>query len=90
MAKEYENSGIISRNKEKDDEHPNWPDLKGSATVGGDEYWVSGWAKENDRGKYFSLSFQPKDKGKGGGRSSGGSKPDRRQEPPKDDGGIPF
>ncbi len=54
-----DNSGSISRNDKKlEDRHP---DIKGKAMVAGVEYWVSGWLKENDRGKWYSLSFTPKD-----------------------------
>jgi hypothetical protein len=54
-----DNSGTIAKNDRKtEDRHP---DIKGQATVDGRAYWVSGWAKENDRGKFYSLSFTPKD-----------------------------
>jgi hypothetical protein len=85
--KEYDNSntGIMYRNEEKDDQHPNWPDFKGSINVTEPgEYWLSSWVKEGKEGgklagkKYFSLSFQPKEAG--GGRAA--SKPDRRQQAP--------
>jgi hypothetical protein len=54
-----DNSGSISKNKRKEkDTHP---DIRGSATIGGVSYWVSGWQKSNDNGTYYSLSFQAKD-----------------------------
>ena len=54
-----DNSGTIAKNDRKEkDSHP---DIKGQATVDGRAFWVSGWLKENDRGKFYSLSFTPKD-----------------------------
>lgn len=58
MSGTRDNSGSISKNDRKtEDRHP---DIKGKATIGGVEYWVDGWLKENDRGKWYSLSFKPK------------------------------
>lgn len=59
MAQTYDNSGIIFRNDRK--EKPNHPDAKGSCTIGGVEYWISGWIKEGQKGKFTSLSFKPKE-----------------------------
>lgn len=57
--KKFDNSGSISKNQRKEkDSHP---DLKGKATVGGQEYWISGWLKDGENGKWYSLSFEPKD-----------------------------
>ncbi len=39
----------------------NRPDLKGSITIAGKQYWLSAWTKEGDKGKWLSLSAQPKD-----------------------------
>ena len=40
----------------------NHPDGKGSAMIGGVEYWVSSWNKKTKDGKpWRSLSFVPKD-----------------------------
>ena len=59
MTKVYDNSGSISKNPRKEkDSHP---DIKGKATIGGVEYWVDGWQKEGENGKWYSLSFKPKD-----------------------------
>lgn len=58
MAK-YDNSGSLSRNERK--EQPNHADYKGKATVAGVEYWLSGWIKENEKGKWLSLAFQVKE-----------------------------
>ena len=59
MSGTRDNSGSISKNDRKEKE--THPDIRGSATIGGVAYWVSGWLKENDRGKWYSLSFQPKE-----------------------------
>jgi hypothetical protein len=53
------NYGSISRNTRK--EKANHPDIRGSATVNGVEYWVAGWQKSNDKGTYYSLAFTPKE-----------------------------
>jgi len=80
-----DNSGSIAKNDRK--EQPNHPDIKGKATVGGVEYWVSGWLKENDRGKWYSLSFTPKDAPAEPARG-GGAKPGKAPAALDDD--IPF
>ena len=95
MPKEYDNdmTGVLFRNEEKDDQHPNWADFKGSCEVGGVEHWISAWVKEFKKGrakegkKYFSLSFQPKES-----RGGGGSKSSKRDEPEpaKKSDDIPF
>lgn len=55
-----DNSGSISPNGRKEkDSHP---DLKGSATIDGVDYWVSGWNNKNDRGEYIGLRFERKQK----------------------------
>jgi len=57
MPKEL--TGSISKNKKKEkDAHP---DYRGSATIGGIDYWVSGWVNEGSDGKYLGLKFQQKD-----------------------------
>ncbi len=68
-----DNSGRLSRNDRKEKE--THPDMKGSATINGVEYWISGWAKENDRGKWLSLSFEQKD-----AKRSNGGRDQRRHE----------
>jgi len=55
-----DNSGAMFVNDKKETE--SHPDRKGSAMVGGVEYWVSGWINESAKGnKYMSLSFTPKE-----------------------------
>ena len=56
---QYPNSGSLFKNdKKKTDKHP---DYTGSGEVDGVEYWFSAWIKEGKKGKFMSLSFQPKD-----------------------------
>ena len=75
----YPNSGILSRNKNrKTDRHP---EFTGSAEVGGQEFWLSAWIKEGQHGKFFSLSFQPKDAQKSAGEES---------QVPTGEGDVPF
>ena len=64
---EKDNRGRLSRNERKEKE--THPDMKGSATINAVDYWISCWTKENDRGKWLSLSFEQKDsKPREGGR----------------------
>jgi hypothetical protein len=53
-------SGSLFRNDRREkDTHPH---AKGSALIGGVEYWVSAWTKEaRDGSKYQSLSFVRKE-----------------------------
>ena len=61
------NTGILYRNHEKDEDHPNWPDYKGTLNADGVEYWLSGWIKEGKEGgklagqKFVSISVKAKD-----------------------------
>lgn len=60
MAYEHrENSGSLFKNDKRHTEsHPNY---KGSANIGGKEYWVSCWRNESKGGEVFlSLAFSEK------------------------------
>lgn len=57
VQKEGQGSLFVNDKREKDS-HPN---LKGSITIGGVEYWLSAWTKQGERGKWISLSAQPKE-----------------------------
>lgn len=64
----YDNNGILSKNRKKEkDTHP---DINGSATIEGVEYWLSGWAKTGKNGPFYSLAFKRKDQ-----QGQGGNKP---------------
>lgn len=77
-----DNSGRLSRNDRKEKE--THPDMKGSATINGVEYWISGWTKENDRGKWLSLAFEQKQEN----RAQQGGRDQRRNDRQSDD--IPW
>jgi hypothetical protein len=53
-------SGSLFKNDKKEsDNHPN---AKGSAKIGGVEYWVAAWTKKDKNGNpWQSLAFKPKD-----------------------------
>jgi len=80
-----DNTGSLFRNDKREKESQ--PHAKGSALIGGIEYWISAWTNEGSRGKYQSLKFEPKEK-----REE--TKPPEKPAPPKagkfDDDDIPF
>ena len=83
-----EGSGSLFKNdKRETEQHPN---MKGSALIGGVEYWVSGWTKATKGGdKWVSLSFQPKKKA--APAPSSGELVQPKVHPDFDDDlGIPF
>jgi len=54
-----DNSGSIFVNDRKEkDTHP---DRTGTAMIDGVMYYVSGWIKEGQKGKFMSLAFKRKD-----------------------------
>lgn len=58
-----ENTGSLFKNDKRESE--NHPNAKGSALIGGVEYWVSAWTKKDKNGNpWQSLSFQRKDAAK--------------------------
>lgn len=53
------NTGSLFKNDKKTKE--GHPDSKGSALIGGKEYWISGWKnKKGDGEPYVKLSFEEK------------------------------
>jgi hypothetical protein len=64
----YDNSGILFRNESKAKETDR--DYRGEITISGAEYWVSGWIKTGERGKFMTLSLKPKDAPKAAAKKS--------------------
>lgn len=58
--KKYDNSGILFNNDKKT-VGSNQADRQGSATINGVDYWVSGWVKEGNKGRFLTLSFKLKE-----------------------------
>jgi hypothetical protein len=57
---QHDNSGILFRNDKKTRDTDR--DYSGSATIGGVEYWMSGWVKQAKNGsKFLTFSFKAKD-----------------------------
>lgn len=56
-----DNSGTLGANKRREKE--SHPTHTGAATIGGADYWISAWVKENrdTKERFFSLSFKPKE-----------------------------
>ena len=66
-----QNSGALFKN-DRAREGKNDPQYQGTCLIDGREYWIAGWVKEGNKGKFFSLAFKPKE-----------SKPDPgRYQPP--------
>lgn len=54
-------SGTLFKNKDKE-EGDKRPNAKGTALIGGVEYWVDAWTKKDKNGNpWQSLSFKAKD-----------------------------
>jgi hypothetical protein len=56
----YPNSGTLNKNERKRD-GKNDPDYEGQAEVNGVGYWLACWVKAGPNGKFFSISFKPKE-----------------------------
>ena len=52
-------SGTLGKNDRKNKE--THPDFSGSCVIDDVPYWISGWTKQSDRGKFLSLSFKQKE-----------------------------
>jgi len=74
-------SGSLSKNTRK--EKPSHADYTGSIIIEGRKYWLNGWVKDGEKGKFLSLSAKPAEEPK--------AKPAARdwQRPSADDD-IPF
>ena len=59
MSYDNTNRGTLGRNKRREkDSHPEYT---GKINVDGRDYWLSGWVKESNGEKFFSLSVKPKE-----------------------------
>jgi len=56
--KQYDNSGILFRVDEKNNDKDR--DYRGELTVNGADFWLSGWIKQGKNGKFLGLSVKPK------------------------------
>ena len=74
-----DNSGSLFKNdKREKDTHPN---ARGSAKIGGVDYWVDAWTKKDKNGNpWQSLSFKPKE-----ARPAQTNKPAAPREPGADE-----
>lgn len=82
MSYDNTNSGVLFKNDRKEkDTHP---DYKGSINVDGVEYWLSSWIKEGQKGKFMSLSIQPKQ------QAAAAPVPQRQAPAPRQAGGSGF
>ena len=52
-------SGSLSKNLRK--EKPSHADYAGSIVIEGRKYWLNGWVKDGEKGKFLSLSARPAD-----------------------------
>jgi hypothetical protein len=82
MAFDNTNRGTLGKNTKKTKETQ--PEYSGSLNVNGVDYWLNGWIKESETGKFFSLTVRPKDETP---RQS--SEPTRKAKPEFDDD-VPF
>lgn len=58
---DYDNTdrGVLFKNDKEGNAQR--PDYKGNINVGGTEFWLSAWIKDGAKGKFMSLSVQPKE-----------------------------
>lgn len=61
MSYDNTNSGVLFNNREAKGDNERAPDYKGSINVNGEEFWLSAWIKEGQKGKFMSLSIKPKE-----------------------------
>jgi hypothetical protein len=57
MSNDNDMRGALFKNDRK--EKPSHPDYRGDVMIEGRKFWLSGWIKEGQKGKYLSLSVRP-------------------------------
>jgi len=76
-----EGSGALFKNNDRQkDTHPEY---RGDILINGEEYWLSAWVKEGNRGKFFSLAAKKKEERSG---TAVKRNPGKQEEDPE----IPF
>jgi hypothetical protein len=62
MSKQFDNtnSGTLFKN-DTEGKSENFPPYGGSLNVNGEEFWISAWVKDGQKGKFFSLAVKPKE-----------------------------
>jgi hypothetical protein len=83
MAFDNTNRGTLGKNNRKTTETQ--PEYAGSLNVNGVDYWLNGWVKEGENGKFFSLTVRAKEEAP---RQS--SEPTRKPRADILDSDIPF
>src|SRR5262245_38217902 len=74
-----EMTGSLSKNTRK--EKPSHADYNGSIMIEGRKYWLNGWVKDGDKGKFLSLSVRPAEER---------TEPRRQAAAALEDDAIPF
>ncbi len=54
------NTGTLFKN-DREGRSERFPEYGGSLNVDGQDYWVSAWVKDGQKGKFFSLAIKPKE-----------------------------
>lgn len=91
MTDKRDNEGAIWGNQKKQKETQ--PDFTGSATINGEDYWVSAWKRgENasERAPVLKFAFTKKDAPKDQAQYSGDAKPAEPDPVQATNNAIPF
>jgi hypothetical protein len=63
MAEQRDMSGSFSKNTRK--EKPSHADYAGSIVIEGRKFWLNGWIRDGEKGKFLSLSVRAAEEGNG-------------------------